>query len=492
MNFDLNPITGKLDLVGDPATAKSYYYNVEDYGAKHDGNTDDTAAIQAAINACYAAGGGTVFFPNGIYVLSGALQTNVNGLNYNSQLYIPYYGGGAGGPQNRGRVSILLLGESVPVLMQSCGISTAYTPNTGVILKSTIQGSGANPSIISSGIASGGTISQNNDTETHIKNLQFQPVVDSNNRITIGAINFRRSRNAIIKNTSCFPFEINLVNSSTPINNCCGIQMPTINCEHINFVENCNVGGFESGIVSGEHTCLINTVTISCLYGYVFLETNHIITGYSLKSFWCANNVRFTGISYVKIDSLQVEWDDLGKWYDTQYTILDPNNYGRGEIGYNIVEADVGFNNSRFSQSGGLNLKISAIINEQGILTLNSSYLGDTLNARVDTNAIGFGALLAQGADFNFDEADADSISTCKMLGIALQSGTGIKKILLKGQVCNTAWNWSPGAIYASTTQGNLTQTAPTGTDKVVVIVGWALSADTIYFNPYGSFLELN
>jgi polygalacturonase len=41
--------------------------NVRDYGAKGDGNTFDTAAIQKALDAC-AAAGGTVEFPAGIYL----------------------------------------------------------------------------------------------------------------------------------------------------------------------------------------------------------------------------------------------------------------------------------------------------------------------------------------------------------------------------------------------------------------------------------------
>ena len=42
-------------------------YDVTHYGATGDGTTDDTAAIQAAIDAAEAAGGGTVNLPPGIY-----------------------------------------------------------------------------------------------------------------------------------------------------------------------------------------------------------------------------------------------------------------------------------------------------------------------------------------------------------------------------------------------------------------------------------------
>jgi hypothetical protein len=48
--------------------------SVKDFGAKGDNSTDDTAAIQAAINAAEAAYRGVVYFPRGLYRISASLQ----------------------------------------------------------------------------------------------------------------------------------------------------------------------------------------------------------------------------------------------------------------------------------------------------------------------------------------------------------------------------------------------------------------------------------
>lgn len=52
-------------------------FNVRAFGAKGDGATKDTAAIQAAIDAANANGGGTVEFPVGVY-LSGSIYLKDN------------------------------------------------------------------------------------------------------------------------------------------------------------------------------------------------------------------------------------------------------------------------------------------------------------------------------------------------------------------------------------------------------------------------------
>jgi polygalacturonase len=45
-----------------------FVFNVRDYHAAGDGQTLDTLALQAAIDACHRQGGGTIFFPAGRYV----------------------------------------------------------------------------------------------------------------------------------------------------------------------------------------------------------------------------------------------------------------------------------------------------------------------------------------------------------------------------------------------------------------------------------------
>ena len=54
-------------------------FNVMEFGAVANGVVLDTAAVQAAVDACAAAGGGKVYFPRGIYVLATVfLKSNVH------------------------------------------------------------------------------------------------------------------------------------------------------------------------------------------------------------------------------------------------------------------------------------------------------------------------------------------------------------------------------------------------------------------------------
>jgi len=64
-----NGTTGN-PIISLASAGTTIYFNVKAYGATGNGVTDDTTAIRSAIAACQAAGGGTVYFPNGTYLIS--------------------------------------------------------------------------------------------------------------------------------------------------------------------------------------------------------------------------------------------------------------------------------------------------------------------------------------------------------------------------------------------------------------------------------------
>jgi hypothetical protein len=64
MSVLANLLTGNLNNV----------FDVRAFGATGNGVTDDTAAIQAALDACNAAGGGVVFLPAGTYLVSARVE----------------------------------------------------------------------------------------------------------------------------------------------------------------------------------------------------------------------------------------------------------------------------------------------------------------------------------------------------------------------------------------------------------------------------------
>jgi hypothetical protein len=94
-------------------------YNIRDFGAKGDGNTLDTAAVQAAIDACTAEQGGVVLVPGGVFLIGtielksnvtfrisagGTLLGSGNGKDYHAIDAIPLSGDSTLGDGNWGLI----------------------------------------------------------------------------------------------------------------------------------------------------------------------------------------------------------------------------------------------------------------------------------------------------------------------------------------------------------------------------------------------------
>lgn len=114
-------------------------------------------------------------------------------------------------------------------------------------------------------------------------------------------------------------------------------------------------------------------------------------------------------------------------------------------------------------------------------------YSGEISKMYVDQNDVGFGAALYMKSNGHWGMCTAVSGTTSMPCGaLALEEGTGLKKILWRGIARKeTVWSWTPGnVLYVSSVNGALTSTMPTGSGVWQQPVGFAISSDSIRFDP--------
>lgn len=114
-------------------------YNIRDFGAKGDGETIDTAALQSAVDACTKDGGGTVLVPAGMFVIGTTeLKSNVT-------LHIAAGGtllGSADGKQYHAVDAIPLKGDTTLVDGNWALLFAVHAKNVTIEGPGTINGQG--------------------------------------------------------------------------------------------------------------------------------------------------------------------------------------------------------------------------------------------------------------------------------------------------------------------------------------------------------------
>lgn len=145
--------------------------------------------------------------------------------------------------------------------------------------------------------------------------------------------------------------------------------------------------------------------------------------------------------------------------------------------------------------AGALVLAENASVQLDPVLSADGKYTGTTIIGTGGAT-ISFGQLvyLASSGKWLLADADAASTSGSVMLGMAVTTSTDTNPItvLLMGNVRADALfaTFTVGVpLYVSPTAGDITATQPSSTDQVIRVIGFALTADSIVFNPSGDFI---
>lgn len=316
-------------------------YNVKAYGAVGDGVTDDTAAIQSAISACVTAGGGTVYFPNGIYIISGALQTSIGGQNPNAQLYIP-----AAVVTDATRMTIKFVGESIPENLRQFGSGGVLT-TTGVILESTLLSDGRVIGCVpvSGNFSYNGVFFENITIRVRSKTTGTD-VAPQNTAFGMFYAYTADFVNCIAETTSI------AYNSVSPATTAKGFELPAINnsANAGNTLIRCHAANLYRGYMLTDHAMLTNCMASYCFYAFAVEYSPQPVTCKGCQSFDSKYDIAFengASSAYVDFDMFKIEESiDATKWYfptKNFFVVSGPSALTYGRIRY--VKGTIATNN---------------------------------------------------------------------------------------------------------------------------------------------------
>ncbi len=314
-----------------------WWFNVEDYGAVHDGVTDDTVAIQDAIDACMAAGGGTVFFPNGIYAIKGALQSTST---YNSQLTIPqnFLPNPA---DSTPPVAIELLGMG-PASQSNHGTSGPWDPSlSGAILLSDWNGTITNfPAVIAAGKYDAQYPAASfNWLEISFRNIEIRtPANPKLAGIQMAAVASCTLENVTISTDTdsqgmAAPSNTNAIGYWAPINY--NVNPPGIayNVFIDGYYTGAKIAEVFHGIDISVHHCIVG---IECAGPQAHAASIDRVFFVAVKT--C---MKFTGGSFfIHVANWMEEFKTTGT-FSQVYDIDDSSNYARGHVSHHIEEYGV-------------------------------------------------------------------------------------------------------------------------------------------------------
>ncbi len=295
-------------------------FNVVDYGAKADDDTDNTEAFSACVKALVAAGGGRMYLPAGVY---------------RGRIKIP--------PVSKplpSWITVEIVGEIAPTPVFGT-IGAFPLLNNGVIVKSLAR---TGPAVVSAQRCSTHSLfSDFSAVCVVLKNLDIRTYDDPG----IGGVDLRHALQCRLEHVFINTGVYN-VQASKPTHGTSGLITPACDNAASTILRNVVVSGYHSGIVVHEHTDGDNIVVASNTNGLEFVFAHHASRFGRVGAYRNTHHITVSGTHGFTIEQLNTEYpgpgqtDENNAWQTLVSDINDPNNLGIADITYWVVKGGVG------------------------------------------------------------------------------------------------------------------------------------------------------
>lgn len=364
------------ELVNLRKTYSELIYNVKDFGVKGDGVTDETLAIQAVLDYVMDHGGGTIYFPKGLY----RLATIQERYKVRAHLIIKPKSSSSG---IRDYVMIKIMGENCVVTPCSYANHTsedkAKVWDNGTVLFSDILGelytdTNQLPTSILA-VGTGTNLYSMNQAVVRLQDIAFQAKAEEGKYPYLSGLNMAYAATVYTDNILIYSSERN-VTLSSPSNDghySAGFIGPRLWCNPEQELRNTYVkSAFRYGFIFSEHMNGNNLSVWNCDNAYVFSKMDHscwfgrihvqncknIIT--SLETNFAGHTV---GDSFFKIEQVGIEINSgqIPLDFNYQNFVVDSCNRLYGSLFYHIVKSNVGVDNSYYRAVGAGYIKVSPL-----------------------------------------------------------------------------------------------------------------------------------
>lgn len=364
------------------------------YNADKTGTNDCTSAIQSAINAAVTAGGGTIYFPAGTYLMSASQTTGGSGGQaYSGQVVFPARN------LTVGQVVVRLLGAvPTPQTMWGSWAGTAVPVEVG--------GSILNSTATSGNVFDVNTVGGFTFDGYYFSNVQVNfdsLLIRCPNNPQCGGLRLDRAYSACIDNCT-----VGVNAAATAITQPTGgtyaIQMPQINNGTGNGIRRSQVYGFAYGLAHSEHVLLDSFAAEICLVGIAPQLMNHQAEYRKVLIQGCVTNIQTAAANCYIEGTVDFENEGSG-WWANQYDILDGGGHLYGRLGLkNIAQT------ATFALKSVFNARIYSLSSATYIDSQNPTAVTDSLTSRTSAYTLGqldSGQLWYQGGTWTVSASGA-------------------------------------------------------------------------------------